>query len=221
MTLYRASWRLPTMTRLRRSPRSSRAASRGIIEAVLVAPDFLYKPEFGVAGRGEPGASSARRGTEMATRLSYLFRASAPGRRAHASRAWPESSKRMRAFARKPSVSSTIRPRVRCELLLRQRPAHLGAERHAARRAQCTRCGRRRWASLMQQETRTFLDYEVFDPAGSGTLVRHPHGALHVRERDARRVLRHAPVTGDAFQRSSSIRRSASACSRRAASWPA
>jgi len=43
-----------------------------VIEAVLQAPDFLYRPEFGVK---DPAQPSLRRptGDEMATRLSYLF----------------------------------------------------------------------------------------------------------------------------------------------------
>lgn len=43
-----------------------------VIEAVLQSPDFLYRPEFGVADATQP---TLRRptGTEMATRLSYLF----------------------------------------------------------------------------------------------------------------------------------------------------
>ena len=48
-----------------------------VIEAVLQSPDFLYRPEFGVA---DPAQPSLRRptGDEMATRLSYLFWGSAP-----------------------------------------------------------------------------------------------------------------------------------------------
>lgn len=48
-----------------------------VIEAVLQAPDFLYRPEFGVTDSSQP---SLRRptGDEMATRLSYLFWASPP-----------------------------------------------------------------------------------------------------------------------------------------------
>jgi len=43
-----------------------------VIEAVLQSPDFLYRPEFGVADTSQP---SRRRPTndEMASRLSYLF----------------------------------------------------------------------------------------------------------------------------------------------------
>jgi uncharacterized protein DUF1592/uncharacterized protein DUF1588/uncharacterized protein DUF1595/uncharacterized protein DUF1587/uncharacterized protein DUF1585 len=48
-----------------------------VIEAVLQSPDFLYRPEFGVADSSQP---SLRRptGDEMATRLSYLFWGSPP-----------------------------------------------------------------------------------------------------------------------------------------------
>ena len=48
-----------------------------VIEAVLQSPDFLYRPEFGVA---DPKQPTLRRptGDEMATRLSYLFWGSAP-----------------------------------------------------------------------------------------------------------------------------------------------
>jgi len=48
-----------------------------VIEAVLQSPDFLYRPELGMADANQP---SLRRptGDEMATRLSYLFWSSAP-----------------------------------------------------------------------------------------------------------------------------------------------
>jgi len=48
-----------------------------VIEAVLQSPDFLYRPEFGVADATQP---SLRRptGEEMATRLSYMFWGSPP-----------------------------------------------------------------------------------------------------------------------------------------------
>jgi hypothetical protein len=42
------------------------------IEALLQAPDFLYRVEFGVADRAAPGLRRPS-GDEMATRLSYLF----------------------------------------------------------------------------------------------------------------------------------------------------
>jgi hypothetical protein len=48
-----------------------------IIEAVLQSPDFLYRPEFGVADANQP-ALRRPAGNEMATRLSYLFWGSAP-----------------------------------------------------------------------------------------------------------------------------------------------
>ncbi|HYO94022.1 MAG TPA: DUF1592 domain-containing protein [Polyangiaceae bacterium] len=43
-----------------------------VLQAILQAPDFLYRPEFGVA---EPSNAQVRRltGDEMATRLSYLL----------------------------------------------------------------------------------------------------------------------------------------------------
>jgi len=65
---------------LEKSVTSSDTFSSGIaavIEAVLQSPDFLYRPEFGVADATQP---TLRRptGDEMATRLSYLFWGSPP-----------------------------------------------------------------------------------------------------------------------------------------------
>jgi len=65
---------------LEKSVTSGDTFSSGIaalIEAVLQSPDFLYRPEFGVA---DPKQPSLRRpsGDEMATRLSYLFWGSTP-----------------------------------------------------------------------------------------------------------------------------------------------
>jgi len=48
-----------------------------VIEAVLQSPDFLYRPEFGVADPNQP-ARRRPTGEEMATRLSYLFWGSPP-----------------------------------------------------------------------------------------------------------------------------------------------
>lgn len=48
-----------------------------VIEAVLQSPDFLYRPEFGVADPAQP-ALRRPTGDEMATRLSYLFWGSPP-----------------------------------------------------------------------------------------------------------------------------------------------
>jgi Protein of unknown function (DUF1592)/Protein of unknown function (DUF1588)/Protein of unknown function (DUF1595)/Protein of unknown function (DUF1585)/Protein of unknown function (DUF1587) len=47
-------------------------ATAGVISAILQAPDFLYRIEWGEGGGSRPDATQLT-GEEMATRLSYLF----------------------------------------------------------------------------------------------------------------------------------------------------
>jgi Protein of unknown function (DUF1592)/Protein of unknown function (DUF1588)/Protein of unknown function (DUF1595)/Protein of unknown function (DUF1587)/Protein of unknown function (DUF1585) len=62
---------------IRTSGQSFPSSLAAVIEAVLQGPEFLYKPEFGVAAEGRTDALRLT-DTEMAVRLSYLLWGSMP-----------------------------------------------------------------------------------------------------------------------------------------------
>ena len=170
-----------------------------IIEAVLVAPDFLYRPEFGVADTANP-ALKRPTGTEMATRLSYLFRASAP------------DAELLRA-AQAGELQTNDGVRSQAERLITEQPAREVVKyffENVLRISELNDTPREAsmypdWSSavgvLMQRETRTFLEYEVFDPAGSGTwpgILTAPYTFVN---QQLAAYYGMPPVTGDTFQR--------------------
>jgi hypothetical protein len=171
----------------------------GIIEAVLVAPDFLYKPEFGVADGANPAVKRPT-GTEMATRLSYLFRASSP------------DDELMRAAAA-GDLQTNEGVKAQAERLINEPEARevvayffenilrISELNDTPREATMYPMWSSAIGSLMQQETRTFLDYEVFDAQGSGSwsgILTAPYTFVNSR---LAAYYGMPPVTGDTFQR--------------------
>jgi hypothetical protein len=170
-----------------------------IIEAVLVTPDFLYKPEFGVADAANPAVKRPT-GPEMATRLSYLLRGSAP-----------DAELMRAALAGELGTSEGVR--VQAERLVNE-PAARAVVGYFFENVVPTKeindtprdaTQYPAWSSavgvLMQQETETFLDYEVFDPAGSGTwpgILTAPYTFVN---QTLAAYYGMPAVTGDAFQR--------------------
>jgi hypothetical protein len=138
-----------------------------IIEAALVTPDFLYKPEFGSADAANPGVMRPT-GPEMATRLSYLFRATVP-----------DDELTRAAQAGELATSEGVRAqaeRLVNEPAAREVVSYFFENIVPTKEINDTPRDAKQypmWSSavgvLMQQETATFLDYEIFDPAGSGT----------------------------------------------------
>ena len=144
----------------------------------------------------------------MATRLSYLFRASAPDDELMRA-ALPESSERARGCARRPSASSTSPQRATWSVTSSRtwsRPRR-STIRRATRRN--TPCGRRRSASSCSRKRRVPRPRGL-RPCWLWNLARHTHGPLHVREPTLAAYYGMPAVTGEAFQRVPSIRRSAS-----------
>ena len=74
---------LVTLERSVRAKGTLASAVAAVIEAVLQAPDFLYRIEWGVADPAGPGLRRPT-GDEMATRLSYLFWGTMPDDRLRA-----------------------------------------------------------------------------------------------------------------------------------------
>jgi hypothetical protein len=170
-----------------------------LIEAVLVAPDFLYKPEFGVADAANP-AFKRPTGTEMATRLSYLFLASSPDaeltRAAQAGELQTNEGVRTQAerLLNDPKARAVVRyyfdnllPYTELANSMRD-PAQYPMWSASIR-------------SAMAQEARAFLEYEVFDPEGSGTwpgILSAPYTFVN---QELATFYGMSGVTGDTFQK--------------------
>ncbi len=136
-----------------------------VLEAVLQSPDFLYKLEWGVeAGGGKRRPS----GSEMATRLSYLYWGTQPdavlrqaalageldtpeGVKAHAARmlADPAARPTVRYFFDNLLPLTLLTDLERDKALFPTFNASMGA--------------------LMREETQRFLEYEIFEGSGTWT----------------------------------------------------
>jgi hypothetical protein len=173
------------------------SAIAAVIEALLQSPEYLYRVEFGVPDAANPQLKRPT-GYEMATRLSYLFWQSMP-------------DAELTAAAQSGALDTAEGVRVQAERLLASPRARqtvrfffdnllpISAITDVAREEATFPTFSPTIASLMQQETRTFLDYVVFDGAGTWpavfeadfTFVNGPLSAFYGM----------TPVTGDAFQR--------------------
>ncbi len=135
-----------------------------VFEAILQSPEFLYKPEFGVDAAGRPGVKQPT-AYEMATRLSYMFWASAPDdalRQAAASGALltPEGvrtqAERLLADPRTREVMTFFFD----NLLPIQSLSHLEREKERYPKFSA------KIGSLLRTETQTFLNEEIFSGPG-------------------------------------------------------
>jgi len=144
-------------------------AIAGVIQAMLQAPDFLYRVEFGVPDAVRPSVLQPS-GEEMATRLSYLFWGTQPddllseaarsgelleadGIRAQAARmlADPRSHAVVRFFFDSLLPISGLSDIERDPTLFPGFSSELGA--------------------AMREETQRFLEYEIFEGGGSWPSV--------------------------------------------------
>jgi hypothetical protein len=138
------------------------ASVAAMLEGILQSPEFLYKPEFGVDAPGRPGVKQPT-GDEMATRLSYLFWASAPDDALRAAAAAGELSTPagIRTQAQRLLADPRAREVVRFffdNLLPIQSLASLERSEYPAFSAKI--------GSLMRTETQTFLENEIFTGPG-------------------------------------------------------
>jgi hypothetical protein len=171
-----------------------------IIEAVLVSPDFLYKPEFGQPDAANPAVKRPT-GMEMATRLSYLYLASSPDaellRAAQAGELATNDGVRTQAMrlVNLPQAREVVR--YFFDALL-----PLGHLTDLPRDTMLYPTFNSTIGSLMAQETRTFLEREVFEADGSGTwagILTAPYSYMNGTL--ATYYGMQGAVTGDAFQR--------------------
>jgi len=167
-----------------------------MLEAIFQSPEYLYKPEFGtgVAGRTDVKQPT---GDEMATRLSYLFWASAPDDALRAAAAAGELSNPsgIRTNAQRLLADPKAREVVRFffdKLLPIETLSSL--ERDGTFPTFSKKIG-----SLMRTETQTFLENEIF--GGTGTWP----GAFTAKYTYVNQELAAfygiSGVTGDTFQK--------------------
>ena len=140
-----------------------------MLEAALQSPDFLYRVEVGTP---DPQNSALRRptGPEMATRLSYLFWRTMPDAEltAKAADGTLLTSEGVRAQAERLVADSRTREMVSFffEGLLPLTGVTDEARDPAQFPTYSSKIG-----ALMLQETRTFLEHEVFDGPGTWTGI--------------------------------------------------
>jgi hypothetical protein len=175
------------------------SAIAGIIEAVLVSPEFLYKPEFGQPDAANPTVKRPT-GTEMATRLSYFYWGTSPD--AELARAAGAGELLTNDGVRAQATRLLNDPRARSMVsYFFDNLLPLNGLTDTPRDAALFPTFSSNIGSLMQQETRTFLEHEVFEPDGMGTwsgiltapytYVNGPLAAYYGMP----------PVAGDAFQK--------------------
>jgi hypothetical protein len=173
------------------------ASVGSMLEAILQSPEFLYKPEFGVDAPGRPGVKQPT-GDEMATRLSYLFWASAPDDALRAAAAAGElnTPAGIRTQAQRLLADPKAREVVRFffdNLLPIQSLASL--ERSAAEYPTFSA----KIGSLMRTETQTFLENEIFTGPGKWPGVfTAPYTYVN---QELATYYGLTGVTGDAFQK--------------------
>lgn len=136
-----------------------------MLEAILQSPEFLYKPELGMDAPGKLGLKQPT-GDEMATRLSYLFWASAPddALRTAAASGQLATAEGVRTQAQRLLADPKARDVVRFffdNLLPISGLASLERDK-AVYPTFSAKIG-----SLMRQETQTFLENEIFNGPGT------------------------------------------------------
>lgn len=147
---------------VRSSGQSFPSSLAAALEAVLQAPEFLYRPELGVAVEGRPDVLRPT-GYEMATRLSYLFLGSMPDAALQAAAARGElaTPQGVKAQATRLLGDNRAHQVVRFFFDNLLPIAGLGSLIRAEHPTFSQDIGR-----LMREETQTFLENEVF---GGGT----------------------------------------------------
>jgi hypothetical protein len=148
-----------------RASSSFAVAIGAVIEAVLQAPDFLYRLEWGSAS-ASPSDVLRPSGHEMATRLSYLFWGTMPDDSLHAAADAGELTTResVLAHATRMLNDPRARPVIRFffdNLLPIATLSGLERDRDVFPSFSSA------IGSLMREETLTFLEYEIFEGSGS------------------------------------------------------
>lgn len=179
---------------LRSSGETFPSSLAGALEAVLQAPEFLYRPEFGSAVEGRPEVLRPT-GYEMATRLSYLYLGSMPDSALLTAAANGElaTAQGVKAQATRLMGDPRARQMVRFffdNLLPIAALGSLTREKHPAFTQDIGR--------LMREETQTFLENEVF---GGGTWPNALSAPYTYLNQELAAFYGIPGVTGTAFQK--------------------
>jgi hypothetical protein len=139
----------------------------GMIQTMLQAPDFLYRIEWGVADAAKPTIKRPT-GDEMATRLSYLFWGTTP-------------DDTLRTAAKSGELITTAGVLSQATRLLNDAKSHavvryffdsllpINGLTDLERDATLFPAWTATIGSYMREETQKLLEFEIYDPAGSGT----------------------------------------------------
>ncbi len=173
------------------------SAIAAVIEAALQSPDFLYRVEFGTPDAQNPAVKRPT-GPEMATRLSYFFWGTMPDAELTAAAASGEllTNEGVLAQAQRLLADPQTRQIVRFffDGLL-----PLTGLTDEARDINQYPTFNSTIGSLMVQETRTYLDYEVFDGPGTWTgILTEPYTFVNQQLAAYYGI---PGVTGDTFQK--------------------
>jgi hypothetical protein len=172
-------------------------AVAAMIEAVLQSPDFLYRVEFGTPDSANPSLKRPT-GPEMATRLSYFLWGTMPDAdlTAAAARGDLGTADGIRAQAAK--MVNDERTRNTVHFFFEGLLPFTGVTDEARDPAQYPTFSSSIGA-LMLEETRTYLDYEVFDGPGTWTgILTEPYTFVN---QTLAGYYGMSGVTGDAFQK--------------------
>lgn len=168
-----------------------------MLEGILQSPEFVYKPELGVAVPGRAGAFQPT-SDEMATRLSYLFWGSMP-------------DDVLRTAAQNGDLLKADGVKAQAERLLADPKSHevvrfffdnllpISALPSLERDAKTYPTFSAKIGSLMRTETQTFLEKEIF--AGPGTWPGVFTAKYTYANQELAAFYGLSGVTGDAFQK--------------------
>jgi len=168
-----------------------------MLEGILQSPEFIYKPELGVAVPGKAGAFQPT-GDEMATRLSYLFWASMP-------------DEALRTAAQNGDLLRADGVKAQAQRLLADPRSHevvrfffdnllpISALSSLERDAKTYPTFSAKIGALMRTETQTFLEKEIFEGPGTWPGVFTAKYTYANQELAAFYGL--SGVTGDTFQK--------------------
>jgi Protein of unknown function (DUF1592)/Protein of unknown function (DUF1588)/Protein of unknown function (DUF1587)/Protein of unknown function (DUF1595)/Protein of unknown function (DUF1585) len=173
------------------------ASLAAVLEAILQSPEFLYKPELGVAVAGRPEAMQPT-GDEMATRLSYLFWGSTPDEelRAAAASGALSTADGVRSQARRLLDDPRAREVVR---FFFDNLLPISSLSQLERDKQQYPAFSAKIGSLMRTETQTFLEKEIFE--GPGTWPGVFTANYTYANEELAKFYGLSNVTGDTFQK--------------------
>jgi hypothetical protein len=141
-----------------------------VIEAVLQAPDFLYRVEFGVADSANPSLKRPT-GPEMATRLSYFFLGSQPDPALTAAAASGELLTNAGVLAQAQRLVGEMKTREVVSYFFKNLLPYYSETQSITRNQALFPQYSAAIGALMREETSTFLDKEVFEGPGTWTNI--------------------------------------------------